>query len=100
MADGALVRPGEPLTAGPCDPQELAELGGIAATLEYLVAEVQRVYRANAAAAPSRLDRERPHALDGLLARLAAKVALHTFCLWLNRHLGRPLLAFADLIAW
>jgi hypothetical protein len=47
-----------------------------------------------------RLDRERPHALGGLLARLAAKVALHNFCMWLNRHLGRPLLAFADLVAW
>jgi hypothetical protein len=33
-------------------------------------------------------------------ARLSAKVALHNFCLWLNDHLGRPLLAFADLIAW
>jgi DDE family transposase len=32
--------------------------------------------------------------------RLAAKVALHTFCCWLNAHLGRALLAFADLIAW
>jgi Transposase DDE domain len=46
------------------------------------------------------LEHERPHALDGLLARLAAKVALHNFCLWLNVHLGRPPLAFADLIDW
>lgn len=46
------------------------------------------------------LDRERPHALDGLQARLAAKAALHNFCIWLNRQLGRASLAFADLIAW
>jgi hypothetical protein len=43
---------------------------------------------------------ERPHDLTGLQARLAAKVALHNFCLWLNTRLGRPGLAFADLIAW
>jgi hypothetical protein len=47
-----------------------------------------------------RLDRERPHLLAGLLARLAAKMALHNFCLWLNGQLGRPLLAFVDLVAW
>ena len=49
---------------------------------------------------PFRLRQERPHDLTGLQARLAAKVALHNFCLWLNRRLGRPGLAFADLIAW
>jgi hypothetical protein len=47
-----------------------------------------------------RLERERPHALAGFQARLAAKVALHNFCCWLNLHLGRPLLAFADLLKW
>ncbi len=47
-----------------------------------------------------RLDHERPHSLDGLQARLAAKVALHNFCIWLNGQLGRPDLAFADLIDW
>ena len=47
-----------------------------------------------------RLARERPHALDGLQARLAAKVALHNFCLWLNVQLGREPLAFADLLDW
>lgn len=46
------------------------------------------------------LDAERPHALGGFQARLAARVALHNFCCWLNRHLGRPLLAFADLLGW
>lgn len=47
-----------------------------------------------------RLDRERPHTLGGVQARLAAKIALHNFCLWLNEQLGRPRLAFADLVAW
>jgi hypothetical protein len=47
-----------------------------------------------------RLRHERPHRLDGLLARLAAIVALHNFCIWLNRQLGRPNLAFADLLGW
>ena len=47
-----------------------------------------------------RLDRERPHALSGLQARLAAKIALHNFCMWLNEQLGRPRLAFVDLIDW
>jgi hypothetical protein len=47
-----------------------------------------------------RLERERPHELGGFHARLAAKVALHNFCCWFNRQLGRPLLAFADLPGW
>jgi hypothetical protein len=46
------------------------------------------------------LARERPHDLSGLHARLAAKMALHNFCVWLNQRLGRPNLAFADLIDW
>jgi hypothetical protein len=47
-----------------------------------------------------RLARERPHDYEGFCARLFAKVALHNFCLWLNRQHGRPSLAFADLIDW
>ena len=47
-----------------------------------------------------RLERDRPHELDGFQARLAAKVALHNFCLWLNRRLGHPDLAFAELLGW
>jgi hypothetical protein len=47
-----------------------------------------------------RLAKERPHALSGFQARLAAKVALHNFCFWLNQHLGRPSLAFAYLLDW
>jgi hypothetical protein len=31
---------------------------------------------------------------------LAARVALHNFCMWLNGQLGRPRLAFADLLGW
>jgi hypothetical protein len=45
-----------------------------------------------------RLNRERPHDLTGLQTRLAAKVALHNFCIYLNLLLGRPPLAFADLM--
>jgi hypothetical protein len=44
--------------------------------------------------------RERPHELEGLRARLAARMALHNFCIWLNDKLGRPRLAFADLLGW
>jgi hypothetical protein len=44
--------------------------------------------------------RERPHELSGLRARLAARVALHNFCMWLNEQFGRPRLAFADLLGW
>ena len=44
--------------------------------------------------------RERPHELSGLRARLAGRIALHNFCIWLNEQLGRPRLAFADLLGW
>lgn len=47
-----------------------------------------------------RLAREQPHALDGFQARLAAKVALHHFCIWLNLQRGEAPLAFAELLAW
>lgn len=47
-----------------------------------------------------RLARERPHAMSGFFARMAAKAGLHNFCIWLNRRHGRPDLAFADLIDW
>lgn len=47
-----------------------------------------------------RLSRERPHHIQGIRTRLAAKVALHNFCIWFNRQLGRPDLAFADLLGW
>ena len=47
-----------------------------------------------------RMDRERPHDLSGFQARLAAKMALHNFCIWVNAQLGRPRLAFTDLVDW
>ena len=47
-----------------------------------------------------RLDRERPHDITGFMANLAAKVALHNFCIWLNKRLGRAPLVFADLLGW
>jgi len=46
------------------------------------------------------LCRERAHTVQGFGARLAARAALHNFCILLNRRLGRPNLAFADLIDW
>lgn len=47
-----------------------------------------------------RLARERPHCMQGFQARLAAKVALHNVCIWLNRQFGRPSLQFAGLLGW
>jgi Transposase DDE domain len=47
-----------------------------------------------------RLGADRPHSLEGFTARLAAKMALHNFCIWLNEQAGRPSLAFADLLDW
>jgi hypothetical protein len=47
-----------------------------------------------------RLECERPHDFAGLFTRLSAKVALHNFCIFVNRSLGRPSLAFADLLGW
>lgn len=42
----------------------------------------------------------KPHDLTGFQVQLAAKVTLHNFCIWLNGQLGRPPLAFADLLDW
>jgi hypothetical protein len=47
-----------------------------------------------------RLARERLHDLTGFQARLAAKVALHNFCIWFNLHCDLAPLAFAELIKW
>jgi hypothetical protein len=47
-----------------------------------------------------RLATDRLHTLEGFRARLAAKAAAHNFCIWLNRRLGRPNLAFADILGW
>ncbi len=46
------------------------------------------------------LRRERPHHMSGLRARLAARVGLHNFCIWLNEQLDRPGLSFAGLLEW
>lgn len=45
-----------------------------------------------------RLATDRLHTVPGFRARLAAKVGLHNYCCWLNLLLGRPPLAFADLL--
>jgi hypothetical protein len=47
-----------------------------------------------------RLGQDRPHEMSGFHAGLAAKIALHNFCIWLNLQLGRSPLEFADLVAW
>lgn len=47
-----------------------------------------------------RLSRERPHCIEGFMARLGAKVALHNVFIWFNRQMGRSALQFADLLAW
>lgn len=46
------------------------------------------------------LAEDRPKVLAGFQARLAARLALHNFCIWLNRQSDRPSLAFADLVDW
>ncbi len=66
-------------------------LAGLRQIVETVTAKLQGCFR---------LEQERPHCLAGLLTRLAAKMALHNFCLWLNGQRGRPLLAFADLVDW
>lgn len=66
-------------------------LAGVRQIVETVNGCLQQVFR---------LDRERPHSLDGFQVRLAAKIALHNFCIWLNQQLGRAPLAFADLVAW
>jgi hypothetical protein len=47
-----------------------------------------------------RLSKERPHCIEGFMARLAAKVALHNCFIWINRQMDRSALQFADLLAW
>ncbi len=43
--NGDVVEPGEPLTEGPLDPKEVLELQGVRAAQQYLVDQVQEVYR-------------------------------------------------------
>jgi len=45
LTDGEEVQAGDPLVDGPKDPKELLDVKGIRETQQYLVAEVQKVYR-------------------------------------------------------
>ena len=45
MTDGQEVAAGDALVEGPKDPKELLEIKGIRETQQYLVEEVQKVYR-------------------------------------------------------
>jgi DNA-directed RNA polymerase subunit beta' len=45
VVDDQEVRAGDPLTDGPFDPKELMEIKGVRETQQYLVEEVQKVYR-------------------------------------------------------
>lgn len=47
-----------------------------------------------------RLATERPHSLIGLQSRIAAKVALHNFCIYFNLNNARNPLSFVDIINW
>ncbi len=66
-------------------------LAGLRQIVETVIGKLDHVFG---------LEEDRPHALTGFQARLAARVALHNFCIWLNQQLGRPNLAFADLVDW
>ncbi len=45
VVDGQNIRAGDPLVDGPRDPKELIEIRGVRETQQYLVSEVQKVYR-------------------------------------------------------
>jgi DNA-directed RNA polymerase subunit beta' len=45
VTDGQEIRAGDPLVDGPRDPKELLEIRGVRETQQYLVEEVQKVYR-------------------------------------------------------
>ncbi len=45
VTDGQRIAAGDPLVDGPKDPKQLVEIKGIRATQQYLVEEVQKVYR-------------------------------------------------------
>jgi DNA-directed RNA polymerase subunit beta' len=45
VPDGAEIQAGDPLTDGPFDPRELLDIKGDRVTQQYLVEEVQKVYR-------------------------------------------------------
>jgi DDE family transposase len=66
-------------------------LAGLRQIVETVVGKLQGHFR---------LGHDRPHTVEGFQTRLAAKAALHNFCLWLNRQHRRPGLAYAELIDW
>ncbi len=45
ISDGATVRAGDPITAGPLNPQDILRILGREAVQQYLLEEVQKVYR-------------------------------------------------------
>ena len=45
VASGDIIEPGTPLTEGPLDPKEVLEIQGVRAAQQYLVDQVQEVYR-------------------------------------------------------
>ncbi len=45
VANGDVIKPGTPLTEGPLDPKEVLEIQGVRAAQQYLVDQVQEVYR-------------------------------------------------------
>jgi DNA-directed RNA polymerase subunit beta' len=45
VADGQEIKAGDPIIDGPRDPKDLLEIKGVRETQQYLVEEVQRVYR-------------------------------------------------------
>jgi hypothetical protein len=66
-------------------------LAGMRQIVETVIAKLEHTFG---------LLEERPHTLSGFASRLAARTALHNFCIWMNRQLGRANLAFADLVDW
>lgn len=90
MAPRSSVRPSG--IARPRGPRRcVAGWGGVRQIVETVYDKLAHTFR---------LDRERPHDLSGFRVRLAAKMALHNFCIWLKEQLGRPRLAFTDLVNW
>ena len=45
VSEGEIIDPGTPLTEGPLDPKEVLEIQGVRAAQQYLVDQVQEVYR-------------------------------------------------------
>jgi hypothetical protein len=90
--DGALVL-GPPTRHQPCpvpwSPALRRRSAGLRAIVETVHAKLLSTFA---------LAQQRPHPLAGLRARLAATITLHNFCCWLHQQLGRPWLAFADML--